>query len=191
MRLRTLALGTLAIAASLSLTACTGGDTSARGDASPAPGASASHSSTTGPSALPHTGPKGSAGAGKGTGEPGTDARVKDGLAPGDALTAHNFALQMDGARVEYLAEVSDPSDHEVDVVRGATRSPAVDSWIDNALTGREGRLKDVTIEQLDYQNNTVKQYRLRGAFVSKVTNPAGDSGAQALTISFFELVIA
>lgn len=76
----------------------------------------------------------------------------------------------MDGVPVEYLQEVSGLEDQKVTLVRGVTHSPEVDRWIDDAIAGREGRLKDVAVEMLDYQDNTVKQYQLRGAFVERVT---------------------
>ncbi|MFJ5197941.1 hypothetical protein ACIQCQ_38720 [Streptomyces sp. NPDC088394] len=41
----------------------------------------------------------------------------------------------------------------------------------------------------LDYQDNTVKQYQLRGAFVERVTY-SDPPGQDSLTVRFFALVI-
>ncbi|MFJ8827902.1 hypothetical protein ACIREE_40015 [Streptomyces sp. NPDC102467] len=53
-------------------------------------------------------------------------------------------------------------------LVRGQTHSAAVDQC-NAATTGSEGRLKDITLELLDYQDNVVKQYHLKGAFVERI----------------------
>ncbi|MGW1409050.1 phage tail protein [Streptomyces sp. NPDC002403] len=186
MRVHKLTFAALAVAVSLPLTACDNGDVTGKAGPSPASSASASgHGS--GPGGSKQGGTKDSAE--KKSGGQSTTAESADGLQPGDALTSHNFRLQMDGAPVEYLQEVSGLEDDKVTLVRGATHSAAVDRWIDDAIAGREGRLKDVTVEALDYQNNAVKQYQLRGAFVERVTysNPPG---TDALTVRFFTLVI-
>ncbi|MEU6927263.1 MULTISPECIES: hypothetical protein [unclassified Streptomyces] len=75
-------------------------------------------------------------------------------------------------------------------LVRGATHSSAVDRWVDDATAGREGRFKDVTIEVFDYQDNAVKQYQLRGAFVERIAY-SNAPGADALTVKFFTLVLS
>ncbi|TGB16025.1 phage tail protein [Streptomyces sp. MZ04] len=109
----------------------------------------------------------------------------------GDALTAHNFRLQMDGTPVEYISEVSglDEANHKVTMVRGMTHSPAVDRWIDDAIAGREGRLKNITLELLDYQDNPIKRYHFGGAFVERIDYPS-TPGADTLTVRFFTLAI-
>ncbi|MGY3684782.1 hypothetical protein [Streptomyces sp. TE33382] len=114
-----------------------------------------------------------------------------DGLKPGDALTAHNFLLQMDGSSVEYLREVNglDVENHRVTLVRGDFHSFAVERWIDDALAGRPGRLKDITVALLDSMDNPVKRYHFGGAFVERVEFPPSP-GADALTVRFFTLTI-
>ncbi|MGB8940270.1 MAG: hypothetical protein WCD21_08540 [Streptomyces sp.] len=119
---------------------------------------------------------------------------TKGQLQPGDALSSHNFRLRMDGAPVENLQEVSGLEDQKVTLVRGATHSAEVDRWIEAATEDREGRLKDVTLELLDYQDGTVKQYHLKGAFVERIDRPATPNpdtpGAETLTVRFFTLTI-
>lgn len=120
---------------------------------------------------------------------------TKGEIQPGDALTSHNFLLKIDGVPAEHIAEVSGLEDQKVTLVRGLTHSAAVDRWIEAATTEGEGSVKDdVTIELLDYQDNTVKQYHLKGAFVERVdrsANPNPDApGAETLTVRFFTMTI-
>lgn len=114
---------------------------------------------------------------------------TKGELQPGDALTAHNFGLTMDGTRVEHLQEISGLEDQKVTLVRGQTHSAAVDNWIAAATENREGRLKDVTLELLDYQDGVVKRYHLKGAFVERIDSPPS-GGNEALTVRFFTMTI-
>ncbi|MEV0321157.1 hypothetical protein ACIBKX_18285 [Streptomyces sp. NPDC050658] len=108
-------------------------------------------------------------------------------LDPGNGLSAHNYRLRMDGAPVEYLTEVSgiDTDNHSVTLMRGSTRSAAVDRWIEDAIAGREGRLKDITVEMLDPMENVVKKYHFGGAFVERVESPA-TPGPDTLTVRYF-----
>ncbi|MER5988156.1 hypothetical protein [Streptomyces sp. NPDC001787] len=186
MRVHKLTFAALAVAVSLSLTACNDGDAKGQGSPSPASSASAKGDGA-GTGGLKQDGAKESAA--RNPGGQGASARSMAGLQPGDALSAHNFRLVMDGAPAEYLQEVSGVAEQEMTLVRGATRSAAVDRWIEDAVADREGRLKDVTVEVLDYQDNAVKQYLLKGAFVSRVSS-AGTSESQSLTVKFFYMDI-
>ncbi|MEU2675051.1 phage tail protein [Streptomyces sp. NPDC007164] len=186
MRVHKFTFAALAVAMSLALTACDDGDVKGKAGPSPASSVSApAHDAGSGGSE--QGGAKNSAE--KSPGGQSTNAKSAEGLQPGDALAAHNFRLRMDGVPVEYLQEVSGLEDQKVTLVRGVTHSPEVDRWIDDAIAGREGRLKDVAVEMLDYQDNTVKQYQLRGAFVERVTY-SDPPGQDSLTVRFFDLVI-
>jgi phage tail-like protein len=132
-------------------------------------------------------------------------------LQPGDALTSHNFGLQIDGVMVEYLAEVSGLSlEQDVieyqqvsaqgkpvtkklpgvkkagtcTVVRGMTQSAAFNTWITESINGVMGSArKNATIMVMDYQNNPVKRYNMRNAWCSKVDASTLKAGeASALT---------
>src|SRR6185437_10002377 len=100
----------------------------------------------------------------------------------GDSAAAHNFALQIDGVQVEYLAEVGqmqleqDVIKHvqnnaqgkpvvrmmpgisqggTVEVTRGQTQSSSFTDWINESLAGNMGAArKNATIIYMDYQNN-------------------------------------
>jgi phage tail-like protein len=116
---------------------------------------------------------------------------------PGDALTTHNFGLQIDGVLVEYLHSVSGLSLEmdvieyqqvsaqgqpvtkkmpgtkkagECTVVRGMTQSQAFHQWINTSLAGDMGTArKNATIMHNDSLNNPIKRYNLRNAWCSKV----------------------
>ncbi|MFJ4691034.1 phage tail protein [Streptomyces sp. NPDC088766] len=132
-------------------------------------------------------------------------------LQPGDALTSHNFGLQIDGVMVEYLAEVSGLSlEQDVieyqqvsaqgkpitkklpgvkkagtcTVVRGMTQSVAFNTWISESINGVMGSArKNATIMVMDYQNNPVKRYNMRNAWCSKIDTSTVKAGeASALT---------
>ena len=132
-------------------------------------------------------------------------------LQPGDALTSHNFGLQIDGVMVEYLAEVSGlsieqdvityqqntPNGQNVvknlpgvkkngtcTVVRGMTQSAAFNQWITESINGVMGTArKNATIMVMDYQNNPVKRYNMRNAWCSKIDTSTVKAGeAAALT---------
>ncbi|MBV9026725.1 MAG: phage tail protein [Streptomycetaceae bacterium] len=134
-------------------------------------------------------------------------------LQPGDALTSHNFGLQIDGVMVEYLQEVSGLSIEQdvieyqqvsaqgkpvtkkmpgvkkagtCTVVRGMTQSSAFNDWINESVSGNMGTArKNATIMVMDYQNNPVKRYDLRNAWCSKVETSTVQAGqASALTES-------
>ncbi|WP_224283084.1 hypothetical protein [Streptomyces sp. LS1784] len=110
------------------------------------------------------------------------------GLNPGDILTGHNFIMQLDGQSVEYIAEVSglDPDNHTVTLSRGLFRSPIVQRWIDDAIAGREGRLKNMTIGICDYAGNIVKRYNFGGAFVEKIVLDNATHEPSILTVRYF-----
>ncbi|MFE5111334.1 phage tail protein [Streptomyces sp. NPDC056663] len=132
-------------------------------------------------------------------------------LQPGDALTSHNFGLQIDGVMVEYLAEVSGMSmeqdvityqqnslngqsvtknlpgakkSGECQVVRGMTQSASFSDWINNSIAGdMTTARKNASIIVMDYMNNPVKRYHLRNAWCSKVEASTVKAGeASALT---------
>ncbi|MFJ9039048.1 phage tail protein [Streptomyces sp. NPDC102406] len=132
-------------------------------------------------------------------------------LQPGDALTSHNFGLQIDGVMVEYLQEVSGLSQEQdvieyqqvsaqgkpvtkkmpgvkkagdCTVVRGMTQSKAFDEWITQSVSGQMATArKNASIIVMDYQNNPVKRYNMRNAWCSKIDASTVKAGeAAALT---------
>ena len=132
-------------------------------------------------------------------------------LQPGDALTTHNFGLQIDGIMVEYLQEVSGLSMEqevieyqqvvaegkpvikklpgvkkagECTVTRGATQSSTFSEWIKQSIDGDMGSArKNASIIMMDYQDNPVKRYNLRNAWCTKVEVSAVKAGdAAAMT---------
>ena len=132
-------------------------------------------------------------------------------LQPGDALTSHNFGLQIDGVMVEYLAEVNGLSieqdvikhlsnsaqgrpevslmpgvqkDGQCTVVRGMTQSPAFTTWINDSIAGQMSTArKNASIIMMDYMNSPVKRYNMRNAWCSKIDASALKAGeAAALT---------
>jgi phage tail-like protein len=133
------------------------------------------------------------------------------GLMNGDSAAAHNFALQIDGVQVEYLAEVGslqleqDVIKHvqnnpqgkpvvrmmpgisqggTVSVTRGQTQSSSFTNWINESLAGNMGSArKNATIIYMDYMNNPIKRYDLRNAWCCKVETAGTKAGeAQVLT---------
>jgi phage tail-like protein len=130
-------------------------------------------------------------------------------LQPGDALTSHNFGLQIDGVMVEYLAEVSGlsieqdvieyqqvssqgiPVTKKLPGVKKAGTCTVTESVAGQMSTAR----KNATIMVMDYMNNPVKRYNMRNAWCSKIdtsTVKAGEASAltETVTITFEELVI-
>ncbi|MGW0733009.1 phage tail protein [Streptomyces sp. NPDC002851] len=132
-------------------------------------------------------------------------------LQPGDALTSHNFGLQIDGVMVEYLAEVNGLSIEQdvieynqvsaqgkamvkklpgvkkagtCTVVRGMTQSASFNQWINESINGQmDSARKNATIMMLDFQDNPVKRYNLRNAWCSKIDTSTVKAGeAAALT---------
>ncbi|MEV5277371.1 MULTISPECIES: phage tail protein [unclassified Streptomyces] len=132
-------------------------------------------------------------------------------LQPGDALTTHNFGLQIDGVMVEYLQEVSSLSMEqdvieyqqvssagkpvikklpgvkkagECTVTRGATQSSTFSEWIKQSIEGNMGSArKNASIIMMDYQENPVKRYNLRNAWCTKVEISSVKAGdAAAMT---------
>jgi phage tail-like protein len=132
-------------------------------------------------------------------------------LQPGDALTSHNFGLQIDGVMVEYLAEVSGLSieqdtisyqqntpqgqnvpkvlpgvkkSGQCTVVRGMTQSASFTQWINQSIAGQMTTArKNASIIMMDFQNNPVKRYHLRNAWCNKIDASTVKAGeAAALT---------
>ncbi|MFI6448882.1 hypothetical protein [Kitasatospora sp. NPDC050543] len=114
---------------------------------------------------------------------------VGGGINPSDFSATDIFILQMDGTSVEFLHEVSglDVANHRVTLVRAAFHSAAVDRWIDDAIAGREGRLKSITVGVPDSSGRIVKRYNFGGAFVERIDLHPG-SQADALTVRYFTL---
>jgi phage tail-like protein len=138
---------------------------------------------------------------------------TKDILA-GDALASNNFAFNMNGRAVEYLAEVSSlqtegqeqtthqsengragrslipgaGSGGEAVIVRGQTKSEELTRFAAGEITP-----ESVSIVVLDYQNNPVKRYELEDPSVTKIDqSPVGADGTstEALTIRFSQLTV-
>ncbi|MEV6580843.1 phage tail protein [Streptomyces sp. NPDC051582] len=134
-------------------------------------------------------------------------------LQPGDALTSHNFGLQIDGVMVEYLAEVSGltleqdvitymqnsaqgrpevallpgvQKNGQCTVVRGMTQSASFTQWINDSIRGQMSTArKNASIIMMDFQDNPVKRYNLRNAWCSKIETSTVKAGeASALTES-------
>ncbi|GLV85933.1 phage tail protein [Streptomyces lavendulae] len=132
-------------------------------------------------------------------------------LQPGDALTSHNFGLQIDGVMVEYLAEVSGltleqdvitfqqnsaqgrpevslmpgvQKNGQCTVVRGMTQSASFTQWINDSIRGQMSTArKNASIIMMDYEDNPVKRYNLRNAWCSKIETSTVKAGeAAALT---------
>lgn len=132
-------------------------------------------------------------------------------LDTGDALTTHNFGLQIDGVMVETLQEISSLSMEqdvieyqqvsadgkpiikklpgvkkagECTVTRGATQSAAFTEWIAASIAGNMGQArKDASIIFMDYELREVKRYNLRNAWCTKVELSGTKAGdAAALT---------
>ncbi|MER7050970.1 hypothetical protein [Streptomyces sp. NPDC000351] len=141
------------------------------------------------------------------------EVKTKDILA-GDALTSHNFAFNMEGRDVEYLAEVSSlrmaedeqttqqsqngragrslipgaGAGGEAVIVRGETRSEEL-----TRFTAGETTPETVSLVILDYQNNPVKRYEMADPSVTRIDqSPAGANGTptETLTISFSQLTV-
>ena len=119
-------------------------------------------------------------------------------LTNGDSAAAHNFALQIDGIQVEYLASISGLSNKqdviqhvqntpngqpvvrkmpgiaqggEVTVTRGASASPAFSDWIRSSLAGDMANArKTVSIIVMDYQSNEVRRFNLIDAWCSETS---------------------
>ncbi|NGO73754.1 phage tail protein [Streptomyces boncukensis] len=132
-------------------------------------------------------------------------------LQPGDALTSHNFGLQIDGIMVEYLAEVSGLTIEQdvitytqntadgnntvktlpgtkksgtCTVVRGMTQSASFTEWINDSIAGHMATArKNASILMMDFEDNPVKRYNLRNAWCSKIDTSTVKAGeASALT---------
>ena len=132
-------------------------------------------------------------------------------LSQGDALTTHNFGLQIDGVMVEYLHAVGEvgmeqdvieyqqvsangrpvtkkmpgtKKSGEASVTRGMTQSKAFTEWINESMAGNMASArKNATIMLMDYQYNPVKRYNMTNAWCSKVESSGVKAGdASALT---------
>ncbi|MFM9698371.1 hypothetical protein [Streptomyces europaeiscabiei] len=97
----------------------------------------------------------------------------------GPSLTSHNFALFIDGACVEYIAQIDGLSGNQMTLHRGASGSQSFTNFIHSGLR------KNITVAVLDYENRVVKRYNLRNAQVIRYTNNT------AVTVRFQELVIS
>ncbi|MEU5043268.1 hypothetical protein [Streptomyces griseorubiginosus] len=100
----------------------------------------------------------------------------------GTSASQHDYALLIDGACVEYIANVADLnlSAKQVTLYRGATRSQAFTDFI---FSG--GRLrKNITVAVLNWQNQVLKLYNFRNAHVIRYTNNT------AATMQFEQLIV-
>ncbi|AXG77567.1 phage tail protein [Streptomyces paludis] len=130
-------------------------------------------------------------------------------LSQGDALTTHNFGLQIDGVMVEHLhgvgelgmeqdvIEYSQVTENglpiikkmpgvkkagETTLTRGANQSKEFDEWIETSLRGdMASARKNASIIYMDYQFNPVKRKHLRNAWCSKVVDPPVTAGEAAI----------
>ncbi|EGG48717.1 MULTISPECIES: phage tail protein [Streptomyces] len=129
----------------------------------------------------------------------------------GDALTSHNFGLQIDGVMVEYLAKVEGLSIEQdvieyqqvsaqgrpvtkkmpgvkkagtCTVVRGRTQSAAFNQWITESVNGNMAMArKNATIMYMDYMNTPVVRYNMRNAWCSKI-DISGVTAGEASTLT-------
>ncbi|WP_328946927.1 hypothetical protein OG259_41100 [Streptomyces sp. NBC_00250] len=110
---------------------------------------------------------------------------VADGLKPGDTFAYPNYILQLDGTSVEALKEVTVSGEQTLTIVRGPNYlSHAVTRWVDDAIAGREGRLKTATILCIDYGGNVARRFTFVGAFVTRIDYTPG--GMESLTVRYF-----
>ncbi|NUQ99016.1 MAG: hypothetical protein HOY79_21485 [Streptomyces sp.] len=79
--------------------------------------------------------------------------------APADVVF-HPYALYIDNTLVEYLAGVQGLSSNQVTLVRGATRSQA----LDNLINLPAGLRKNFSVQVLDLNGNPVQTYSFANA---------------------------
>lgn len=204
-RLRIASAATAALLSLGVLTACGGGSSSS--------GSAKSGSSPTSESSADTSAP-GTKNAAKDGSQSNSKAEVeaKGSLQSGDQLSAHNYALEINGETAENLQQVGgltvDQNTEEthsttpdgrpvnrripgqrqggsVTVVRGETRSEQFDRMINGSLAP-----ENVTIAMSDYQNAPLKRYTMTNPKVVKVDVPAG-GGPEQVTIQFAELTIS
>jgi phage tail-like protein len=114
----------------------------------------------------------------------------------GNSATVHNFAIQIDGIQVEYLAGISGLNNRqeviehvqntpsgkpvvrkmpgiskggEVTVTRGGTASKEFSDWITASLAGDMGPArKSISIIIFDYQGNEIRRFNLINAWCTE-----------------------
>ena len=129
----------------------------------------------------------------------------------GDALTSHNFGLQIDGVMVEYLAKVEGLSIEQdvieyqqvsaqgrpvtkkmpgvkkagtCTVVRGRTQSAAFNQWITESVNGNMAMArKNASIIYMNYMNEPVVRYNMRNAWCNKI-DISGVTAGEASTLT-------
>jgi phage tail-like protein len=112
-----------------------------------------------------------------------------------DILVAPYFGIQIDGVTLEYVQQVTGleqkqdviefkqntpqgevvtakmpgvPQSGEIQVVRGASASPAFTKWLKDSFDGEMGSArKNATIIMMDYERNPVRRFNLRRAWCS------------------------
>ncbi|GAB3116979.1 phage tail protein [Streptomyces calidiresistens] len=119
-------------------------------------------------------------------------------LEQGDALTVHNFGIQIDGILVDTIHEISDftyelevitytqntadggapltknmpgiAKGGSLSVVYGANTDKVFTDWVSDSIAGDMGQArKDASVILMDYQRNPVRRYNLRNAWCHKV----------------------
>lgn len=127
-------------------------------------------------------------------------------LQPGDYLTAHNFAIQIDGVQCAYVSKLSgmsleqDVIEHvqntaqgqpkiskmpgitkggEVTVTRGADENQDFKNWIKASLQGNMTLArKNISIIAMDSLGNPQKRYNLTNAWCKKIAYSDMEAGA-------------
>jgi phage tail-like protein len=114
-------------------------------------------------------------------------------LSGGDSATVHNFAIQVDGTRIEYLSSISGLSNKqdviqhvqntpngkpvvrkmpgisqggEVTVTRGRSESEDFTNWIKTSLAGDMSKARrHISIIVMDYAGEEVTRFNLKNAW--------------------------
>ncbi|GCD35653.1 hypothetical protein OEIGOIKO_03399 [Streptomyces chrestomyceticus JCM 4735] len=102
---------------------------------------------------------------------------------------ASTFIMKFDGVSVEFISSVNgwDTNTHTLVLQRGSYHNPVVDRWIDDAIAGREGRLKSMSVVVYDDKGWVMKRYNFGGAWVERIDS---NGSGQALHIRYFTLEI-
>ncbi|MFI0737568.1 hypothetical protein ACH4PU_05530 [Streptomyces sp. NPDC021100] len=97
------------------------------------------------------------------------------GLLPGDALTAHNFFVNVAGRPAEWVQQVSG-RDHEISFLRGLNPpQDDVDQWLKG--NGMFWKPAFITIELRDYQGAVAHRYTCVRPGLKRIDNPPGGNG--------------
>lgn len=132
-------------------------------------------------------------------------------LVNGDAIAAHNFAIQIDGITVEYVYSIGQIQHQQdvieyvqntaqgtpvvrkmpgiskggtIQVVRGATQETDFATWIKTSLAGdMTSARKNLSVIHQDYQKTEVFRYNLTNAWCSSRT-PGDMTAGQASVVT-------